>query len=131
MEKTTIFLLKDVISFWGIKNLSNVFDAIDLASNVGTKTTGWMIGQEGDEILDWHLVYGDGLELMIVSSGSLTCAWLKLNNLDSAKKTRCGSQAISSLVKSVHLLVCQTHLNRYAFLHSNIISMFVFVVEAG
>lgn len=48
-EDACIFLLNDVISFWGVLNILGVFDTIRNASKVGTQVLGWVIGQEGDQ----------------------------------------------------------------------------------
>jgi hypothetical protein len=65
-----VFLLNDIISFWGQTTILLVLETIDRTSRVGTKIIGWMVSQEGDESVDFRRPkrevdfgkdYGDGL----------------------------------------------------------------------
>jgi SAM-dependent methyltransferase len=47
-EKVDVYLLNDVLSFWGAKQISAVEKSINSASRVGTKVFGWQIGQDGE-----------------------------------------------------------------------------------
>jgi len=48
-DEPCVFLLNDVVSFWGIERMTDVFDALLGASKVGTMVFGWLVGQEGNE----------------------------------------------------------------------------------
>jgi len=47
--KAEVFLLNDVMSFWGSDNMCSVIDSIERVSKVGTRIIGWLVGQEDDE----------------------------------------------------------------------------------
>jgi SAM-dependent methyltransferase len=79
-DKTDVFLLNDVVSFWG-PNISGVLDSIDMVSRVGTKVIGWMIGQEGDENLNGMQVYGDGLLRGCIPTMSVFKALFSMSNV--------------------------------------------------
>jgi SAM-dependent methyltransferase len=83
-DKADVFLLNDVLSFFGPILIENVLHSIAQASRVGTKIIGWAVGQEGDEQMGQR-VFGNGSRGTIHNLTSFQEPWKLIQNLTKSK----------------------------------------------
>jgi SAM-dependent methyltransferase len=86
LGKADVYLLNDVFSFWGGKQLDAARKSIHKASKVGTIVSGWQIGQEGEPTEGGGRELGDGGRGVIPTLETFKQSFTYTQNVDSTIK---------------------------------------------